>query len=202
MGLPPALGRKRHFEDNPHSPTDASLKKRRAVHQATLLVRSASQVSDCAGRETLQDPMDDGQKLPCRRFTVVVYVSNRTANAVSTNVRGVDVESGALSARTQDEGAVGTAARTRTPRAASLADRTAQRLVVAALASFLLRYGKYVVSTNHSKQPEIGRRVPNWRTLVGPASTCGASFGRIPRGEQYEQFPCHRHRARPDRSHR
>jgi AcrR family transcriptional regulator len=53
---------------------------------------------------------------------------------VSTNVRGVDVESGELNARKQDEGAVGTAARTRTPRAASLADRTAQRLVVAALA--------------------------------------------------------------------
>jgi hypothetical protein len=52
---------------------------------------------------------------------------------VSTNVRGVDVESRALSARTQDEAAVGTAARTRTPRAASLADRTAQRLVFAAL---------------------------------------------------------------------
>jgi hypothetical protein len=53
--------------------------------------------------------------------------------AVSTSVRGVDFESGALSARTQDEAAAGTAARTRTPRAASLADRTAQRLVVAAL---------------------------------------------------------------------
>jgi hypothetical protein len=55
------------------------------------------------------------------------------SSAVSTNVGGVDVESGALSARTQDEGAVGTAARMRMPRAASLADRTAQRLVVATL---------------------------------------------------------------------
>jgi hypothetical protein len=23
---------------------------------------------------------------------------------------------------------------------------------------------------SHSKQPEIGRRVPNWRSLVGPAA--------------------------------
>jgi hypothetical protein len=64
-----------------------------------------------------------------------VLVHAEETSAVSTNVRGVDVESGALSARTQDEGAVGPAARTRMPRAASLADRTAQRLVVAALAS-------------------------------------------------------------------
>ncbi|RLE12987.1 MAG: hypothetical protein DRJ28_08170 [Actinobacteria bacterium] len=36
-------------------------------------------------------------------------------SAVSGNVRGVDVESGALVTRTQDEGAVWTALRTRTP---------------------------------------------------------------------------------------
>jgi hypothetical protein len=52
----------------------------------------------------------------------MVAVIWRFTSAVSTNVRGVDVESGALSART------------RTPRAASLADRTAQRLVVAPIA--------------------------------------------------------------------
>ena len=55
------------------------------------------------------------------------------ARAVSTNVRGVDVESGMLGARTQDEGAVWTASRTRTPRVASLTDRTVQRLVDTAL---------------------------------------------------------------------
>jgi len=60
------------------------------------------------------------------------------SSAVSTNVRGVDVESGALIARTQDEGAVWTALRTRTPRAAfsmteRLAGRTVQRLVDVAL---------------------------------------------------------------------
>jgi hypothetical protein len=54
------------------------------------------------------------------------------ASAVTTNVRGVDVESGALVGRTQDgdqevedEGAVWTASRTRTPRAVFLAHRTA-----------------------------------------------------------------------------
>jgi hypothetical protein len=77
-------------------------------------------------------------------------------SAVTTNVRGVDVDSGALVGRTQDgdqevedgdqevedgdqevedEGAVWTASRTRTPRAAFLADRTAQKFAVAALAS-------------------------------------------------------------------
>jgi len=55
------------------------------------------------------------------------------ASAESGNVRGVDVESGALVARTQDEGAVWTALRTRTPRAVLPAGRTMQRLPDAAL---------------------------------------------------------------------
>lgn len=49
------------------------------------------------------------------------------ANAPSGNVR-VDVDSGALVARTQDEGAVLTALRTRTQRAVFLSDRITQRL--------------------------------------------------------------------------
>ncbi|GMQ93427.1 MAG: hypothetical protein BMS9Abin12_0904 [Acidimicrobiia bacterium] len=51
---------------------------------------------------------------------------------MTTNVRGVDVDSGAPVAKTQDEGAVWTASRTRTPLAVFLDDRTAQTLVVVA----------------------------------------------------------------------
>jgi hypothetical protein len=155
IGEPPTEPTGKHsWPPRPSGTQPKSSIKQRIVSKAqryiecSLLVRSVSQVSDCAGRETLQDPMDDGQS--------------------------------------------------------SLADVSLLLCTspIARLASFPLRYGKYVVSTSHSKQPEIGRRVPNWRTLVGPASTCGSSFGRIPRGEQHEQFPYHRHRARPDRSHR
>ena len=55
------------------------------------------------------------------------------ASAVSAAVRGVDVEPGALGARTQDEGAGNAALKTVTPRAASLADRTTYVLMDAAL---------------------------------------------------------------------
>ena len=64
---------------------------------------------------------------------------------MTTNVRGVDVESGALVAGTQegdrevdDEAAVWTALRTRTPRAVFLTGRTVQRLAVVALAASTL----------------------------------------------------------------
>jgi hypothetical protein len=67
-------------------------------------------------------------------------MNDELASALSTNVRGVDVEPGALVARTQDgdqevegEGAVWTALRTRTQLPVFLDDRTTQEFVDRAL---------------------------------------------------------------------
>lgn len=68
------------------------------------------------------------------------YISH-AASALSGNVRGVDVDSGALVARTQDGGAVWTALRTRTQRAVFLGDRITQRLPDRALLRSVPRNG-------------------------------------------------------------
>ena len=88
---------------------------RASAYLDALLIESVSQVFDCAGQATFQNPMDDG------------------------------------------------------PRSVADASLLLCPCRFALLASFLLRYGKNVDSTSHSMQPEIGRRAPNWRSLVGPA---------------------------------
>ena len=110
--------------------------------------------------------------------SAVLWYIGPASRALTTNVRAVDVESGALGARTQDEGAVWTASRTRTPRAVFLAGRTVQRLVVTALDSRTTTSapqptGKAPIRrrsrrTSPSGEPHRGSERGSWtRTMLG-----------------------------------